>query len=286
MDLQKFNTGCGLYNILEQSDINKYTHVVSFSGGRTSGYLLHKMIESYGKENIKAIFANTGRESEATLEFVRDCEKHFDINITWLEYDLDESGKEIAKVVSFETADRKGQPLYKAIKKTKVVPNFFQRHCTINTKIQTISRHIIELGLKEAEVIQYIGIRHDEPKRWSKYYGQFDISGRIKCYPLVDWKVTKQQVLDFWKSMPFDLNLVEPFGNCDLCHLKSIKKRIAVLKQKPEIAIYWAGIEEEMGHTFDNEFPVKTQLKIATGQTIADLSKERDYDIECNCNVD
>jgi hypothetical protein len=86
--------------------------------------------------------------------------------------------------------------------------------------------------------------------------------------------------------MPFDLNLVEPFGNCDLCHLKSIKKRIAVLKQKPEIAIYWAGIEEEMGHTFDNEFPVKTQLKIATGQTIADLSKERDYDIECNCNVD
>jgi hypothetical protein len=285
-NLYKFKTGCGLYNDLSNEEINKFTHVVSFSGGRTSAYLLHKMLQEYGKENIKAIFANTGRESEATLEFVRDCENYFDIPIIWLEYDLDDDNKEIFKKVNFETANRDGLPLYKSIKKTKVVPNFFQRHCTINTKIQTISRYIVSEKLREDEVIQYIGIRHDEPKRWSKYYGQFDISGRIKCYPLVDWNISKQIVLDFWKQMPFDLKLVEPFGNCDLCHLKSIKKRIAVLKQKPEVSLYWSKIEEEMGHTFDAEYSVKQIYKIATGQTIADLSKQRDYDIECNCNVD
>ena len=97
---------------------------------------------------------------------------------------------------------------------------------------------------------------------------------------------TEKDILDFWKQQPFDLTIEEPWGNCDLCFLKSTKRRIAVLKQKPEIATFWSAIENEMGNKFDNQFSVKQLLKIATGQTIEDVSKFRNYDIDCTCNLD
>ena len=88
--------------------------------------------------------------------------------------------------------------------------------------------------LKFENYVTYIGIRHDEPKRWSKELHQYGINAQIKCYPLVDWKVSKKDVLEYWSKMPFDLELKEPFGNCDLCFLKSTKRRIAVIQAKPE----------------------------------------------------
>ena len=142
------------------------------------------------------------------------------------------------------------------------------------------------LGVRKEDCIVYIGIRHDEPKRWSKNVGQFPENFDQICYPLVDWKISKKDVIDYWANIEHDLKLKEPFGNCDLCYLKSAKKRIAILKENPQVAEFWSGIEEKHNEQFDRAFSVKQLLKIATGKTIADLSKERDYDIDCNCNVD
>src|SRR3990167_3998586 len=238
-------------------------------------------------------FANTGREDEHTLEFVRDCEKDTGLKFNWIEYDVDETKinknnkpERTFKIVDFESASRNGEPLKKSIKRMNFVPNLMVRSCTIESKIKTMELFRERSGVSKDGCIVYIGIRWDEPRRWSKNVNQFPDNYDQISYPLVDWSVTKQMVLDFWKEKPFDLKLLEPFGNCDLCYLKSIKKRIAVLKDRPHVAEFWSGIETEFGQQFDRDYSVKQILKIATGKTISDLSNDRNEDIECVCNVD
>lgn len=62
--------------------------LISFSGGRTSGYMLHRILEANGDlpDRVKVLFANTGREMPGTLDFVHNIEKNWGVDITWLEY--------------------------------------------------------------------------------------------------------------------------------------------------------------------------------------------------------
>lgn len=63
---------------------------ISFSGGRTSAYLLRKVLDAHGgtlPPGVHALFANTGKEHPATLDFVRDCGERWGVPIVWLEYD-------------------------------------------------------------------------------------------------------------------------------------------------------------------------------------------------------
>ncbi|MDR1934710.1 MAG: Nin-like protein, partial [Candidatus Accumulibacter sp.] len=61
---------------------------ISFSGGRSSAYLLWRVLRANGGLPSDAVvcFANTGKEAEATLRFVRDCAEHWRVPIHWLEY--------------------------------------------------------------------------------------------------------------------------------------------------------------------------------------------------------
>lgn len=81
--------------------------VISVSGGRTSAYILRRVLDENGgvlPEGTLAIFQNTGKEKEATYEFLRDIEMKWNVNIVWLEY----AGKEDKyKVVNFDTACRR-----------------------------------------------------------------------------------------------------------------------------------------------------------------------------------
>ena len=48
--------------------------VISVSGGRTSGLMLYKILEAYDFKlpaDIVPIYANTGKEEEATLVFLK-----------------------------------------------------------------------------------------------------------------------------------------------------------------------------------------------------------------------
>ena len=84
-----------------------------------------------------------------------------------------------------------------------------------------------------------LGIRHDEPKRWTKALWE-------QCRtvsPLVDARVAKSDVERFWRSQPFDLDIGHDLGNCDLCFLKGKWKLIRLITQYPERADWW--IEQE-----------------------------------------
>ena len=94
--------------------------VISFSGGRTSAYMLWRVLQSNNGLPADAIvcFANTGKEEEATLEFVRDCALHWGVNIHWLEF-TSENPKFMQ--VDFETASRNGEPFEQLIKKAQIL---------------------------------------------------------------------------------------------------------------------------------------------------------------------
>ena len=217
---------------------------ISFSGGRTSAYMLYKVLEAHDMslpEDAIVCFANTGKEAEATLKFVHDCEINWGIKIHWLEYDQ----KSFVEV-SYETASRNGEPFEKLIEYKKYLPNAVTRFCTEELKVKVINKFLESKGI-EADTM--VGIRADEPRRLPK------LRSRGLNVALANANINKNDVLSFWKSQPFDLGLeyregVTPLGNCDLCFLKGPKQLIGLIKDKPERAIWWAKQEEKIGATF------------------------------------
>jgi 3'-phosphoadenosine 5'-phosphosulfate sulfotransferase (PAPS reductase)/FAD synthetase len=220
---------------------------ISFSGGRTSAYMLYKVLEAHDMslpEEAVVCFANTGKEDEATLQFVHDCEKHWNVPIVWLEYQDAEESKDRWKVVSFETAARNGEPFEAVIRKKNYLPNPVTRFCTIEMKIRTIANYLFSIGMcetrSEGEYMSWVGIRADEPRRAAKI-------PRDRT-PLVTAGVSKEMVGEFWRNQAFDLQLpnfngVTYHGNCDLCFLKGTSQTMSLIQEKPERAIWWAKME-------------------------------------------
>jgi 3'-phosphoadenosine 5'-phosphosulfate sulfotransferase (PAPS reductase)/FAD synthetase len=228
------------YEILEPT-------CISFSGGRTSAYMLYKVLEAHGMslpEDAVVCFANTGKEDEATLKFVNDCATNWNVPIVWLEYADAEETKDRFKIVTYETASRNGEPFEAVIRKKNYLPNPVTRFCTIEMKIRTIANYLFSKGMCETrsqgEHMSWVGIRADEPRRAAKI--QRDRT------PLVAAGVTKEMVGAFWKSQPFDLELpningVTYHGNCDLCFLKGVSQTMSLIQEKPERAVWWAKME-------------------------------------------
>ena len=123
---------------------------ISFSGGRTSGYMLYKILEANNglPDRAKVIFTNTGREMEQTLDFVQECSHRWNVNIIWLEYDI-VNGKVTYKEVNHNSASRNGEPFEKLIESKKILPNVLIRFCTVELKIKTAKRYLrnpLEVG--------------------------------------------------------------------------------------------------------------------------------------------
>jgi 3'-phosphoadenosine 5'-phosphosulfate sulfotransferase (PAPS reductase)/FAD synthetase len=219
--------------------------VISFSGGRTSGYMLWLVLQANNGLPKDAIvcFANTGKEEEATLKFVNDCSVNWNVPIVWLEFRDNEQKFE---VVSYETASRSGEPFETLIRKRKFLPNPVARFCTVELKVRTIHRYLKSIGIDSA--INMIGIRADEQRRLVKVKNNDYGKNWEKYAPLGLAGVTKHTVGDFWKAQSFDLELfnnngVAMHGNCDLCFLKAGNQVQTLIAEKPERAIWWAKME-------------------------------------------
>lgn len=222
-----------------------YPTCISFSGGRTSAYMLWRVLQSNGglPEEAAVCFANTGKEDEATLRFVDRCSKEWGVPITWLEYRPEEPK---FVVVDFNTASRDGEPFEALIRKRQYLPNPVSRFCTVELKVRTIHRYLKSLGWTEWDSM--LGIRADEPRRLAKIGNQDYGKHEEKTAPLGQSGITKEMVGEFWRNQLFDLELpnhdgVTLHGNCDLCYLKGGAQILSLIQEKPQRAIWWAKIE-------------------------------------------
>ena len=264
---------------------------ISFSGGRTSAYMLWRVLESNGGLPDEAVvcFANTGKEDPLTLRFVQDCSERWATPIRWAEW---RSGEPGFAVVDFASAAREGEPFEAMLCELKLVPNAVSRFCTINLKIRTMARYLRSIGFEgtkeQLENSSWVGFRADEPRRVAKI-------DRARA-PLARAGVTAGDVGAFWKAQPFDLGLPNNngktmHGNCDLCFLKPAAQVLSLIAEKPSRAVWWARMEREipalgkttvMGSVFSLNRPTYAQMAKFSADQVAMFDPNEEA-IACFC---
>lgn len=178
--------------------------IVQFSGGETSGVMRWLLGKKFPDREIHTLFENTGKENEATLEFVHRCDSYFDWRVIWLEAVVHHGERKASthKVVDFESASRRGEVFEEVIKKYGL-PNMVYTHCTRELKINPKNSFIKSLGFKDGEYETAVGIRADEMHRLSE-----NKEARIKegiIYPLIDiYPMNKKMVNYFGKNSRSD----------------------------------------------------------------------------------
>lgn len=279
--------------------------IISFSGGRTSGFMLRAILDRGIRDDVHVLFCNTGKEDDRTLDFVRNCAVRWSVDIRWLQYrrrylprykservanaaaavraalglNLDaapEGAKEPGYIeVSYETAARTADaptlnhPFTNLIA-VSGVPNAATRLCTTEMKIRVMKRFMLAQGYDAWTNV--VGIRADEPRRAARM--------RVKpperwdnAVPLADAGITEQDVLQFWRSQPFDLGLaVHPElgtyqGNCDLCMLKSDAKKVRAVREHPSSVDWWEQMETISGSRFRPRVPYRAIRHLALAPT-------------------
>ena len=269
--------------------------VVSFSGGRSSAFMLKRLIDS-GKViagRSLVCFANTGLEEPETLKFVDDCSRHWGVPIVWLEY---RSGANF-QLVNFETASRDGRPFEDLIKDKKFLPNPVMRFCTAELKIRTIDRYLRSRNDVLADFDMCIGIRADEQRRVAKMRPDGKKDGTLgeRVLPLAVDSLTVQDVSNFWKTQPFQLQLASDgkrtlAGNCSLCFMKPLSQIVSLIAEKPERAvpmIRYESVGNSSGSAafFRNDRPAYATLaKIAIEQP--DMFGFEEATLSCFCGDD
>ena len=269
---------------------------ISFSGGRTSAYMLWRVLEAHQMSlppEAVVCFANTGKEDEATLRFVQDCSEQWNVTIIWLEYQAATETADRWRLVDFDTASRNGEPFEALIRARNYLPNPVAWFCTVELKVRAIHRYLKNIGWTEWDSM--LGIRADEPRRLAKIGNQDYGKHEEKCAPLGQAGITKEDVGAFWRKQPFDLGLpnnngVTIHGNCDLCFLKGGAQVLSLITEKPERAVWWAKMEalalalasKPNGAVFRSDRPsYASMLQFSTEQV--DMFDKNEEAISCFC---
>jgi len=319
---------------LPQTTVMPRLYVMMFSGGRTSAVLAKHIKSNPDKyPNVIYVFLNTGKEDEKTLQFVDKCDKEWGLGVLYLEASVNhEKGKGTTyKIVDFETASRNGEP-FEAMLKKYPLPNNKASNCTrelkqrpidsylkdlqelnsfkdfafkINARIRNnyfenklwktgrLYKYFLRKKIKSSlEIIRVIGIRADEAHRKS-----VNAEAEKVIYPLCDEiPFNEKMVRAFWEKQSFDLGLKDFQGNCDLCFKKSLKKRLTIIKENPEKAIWWIDMEQKYGSEEIPRFDLRTNKSIeelvemaqrpfTKAEDLHELSKQQCdlFEIETDC---
>lgn len=221
--------------------------LISFSGGRTSAYMLWRILQAHGgelPEGVFVTFANTGKEREETLRFVHECGSRWNVPITWLEWRA-RSGpiEDRFEIVGFNSAARNGEPFERLIDDKSYLPNGVMRFCTIELKIRIMGLFMETQGFENWRNV--VGLRADEPKRVQRA-AQPNRDRWMTIMPLAEAGITQRDVLAFWREQDFDLGLKGFEGNCDGCFLKGRAKLIETEATSPGTLEWWSRIEQKI----------------------------------------
>ncbi|TKI01932.1 DNA N-6-adenine-methyltransferase, partial [Martelella alba] len=204
------------------------TQVVSFSGGRSSAYLVHLMeLRRIAGEDVRYVFMDTGAEHPKTYEFIRNIVNNWKIDLICLHVVVNPMLGQ-ANGYKLISVDDIGYDLqvWRDICAKYGTPYIHGPFCTRTMKIEPFNRYCKEhfaTGLHK-----WIGIRADEPKRLKPYDGVSYLAD------LSDFD--KQDVLDWWSEQPFDLGLSEHLGNCVFCIKKGVNKIALAARDEPQMA--------------------------------------------------
>jgi 3'-phosphoadenosine 5'-phosphosulfate sulfotransferase (PAPS reductase)/FAD synthetase len=218
--------------------------ICATSAGLTSVMMAIKFNEWYPKSKVINVFLNTGKEDIRSLQFMNECDKHYKLNLVWLEAIINpikNKGTDY-KVTTFEELDTKGLMFEEGIKKYGI-PSRVNKWCNRELKLEPLKKYANYIfGVNNWSLA--LGIRTDEIDRISDKYKENNI-----FYPPFENKVDKRERNKFWKDKTIKLNIKGYEGNCDFCFEKSKRKRMTIANENPQNAIWWNEMENKYSLT-------------------------------------
>lgn len=250
--------------------IMKNKLLITFSGGRTSAYMTWWLFNEWSEKDEwdkLVVFANTGKESENTLFFVDECANEWNIDIKWIEGYPSDKGKGWSvnhKLVTYETASRKGEPFEAMIQKLGI-PFQSAPFCSPQLKTAPIKDYLKSIGW--SKYYTAIGIRFDEQRRVSKKAKKQRI-----IYPLIELNpVTKNQIKQWWDLQSFDLDIHPDDGNCVGCWKKSFNVLARIMERSPNSFDWWEDMILKYGTSTHKSYKGDSQSFYRGNKSINDI---------------
>jgi len=216
----------------------------SVSAGYSSVMMAIKIREWYPDHNIIYAMANTSKERSESLDFMNKCDKHFKLNLYWIEAVFHEKGIGVTyKVVDFKDLKRNGEIFEDGIKKHGI-PSKINKWCNRDMKVEPLKKFANKMFGKNNYSIA-VGLRTDEiDKRKAKKYRENNV-----FYPLVQHDISYRDRNKFWNEQPIQINIPAFKGNCDLCFEKSNRKLMTIINEEPSKAVWWNTMIKKYGKT-------------------------------------
>lgn len=206
-------------------------HVVSFSGGRTSAYLVYLMEQKRLHEgwDVNYVFMDTGAEHPKTYDFIRNLVKYWRINLTCLRVKINPILGKGNEYVEITLSDLRHdlEPWFEMVKKYGT-PSAVSPYCTSRMKTEPHDKYCKNrFGVEGKDFTTWLGIRSDEQRR---------IKNRKGIRYLAELSnFEKKDVIEWWSNQEFDLEIPEWSGNCVFCIKKSFGKLALAARENPDL---------------------------------------------------
>lgn len=225
--------------------------VISFSGGRTSAYLVYLMEQKRINEgwDVEYIFMDTGAEHPKTYDFLRDVVSNWGIKLTCLQGDFDQPVGEGHSYNVVSVNDLKHDPVngtYGQMMNKYGVPTIASAWCTSRMKEETHNKYCNDVYGK-GNYVTWLGMRIDEPRRL--HIGK---NPRLRYLAEIS-DFEKSDILQWWKEQPFNLQIDEHLGNCVFCFKKMNAKVALAERDEPELFKAWLKSIENASERLNNE---------------------------------
>jgi 3'-phosphoadenosine 5'-phosphosulfate sulfotransferase (PAPS reductase)/FAD synthetase len=274
------------------NDPTKVLKVCSVSGGKDSTALYLWMLDIWGREGFRAVFADTGNEHPVTLNYVRNLpEMTGGPEIAWVRADFvdrlkkretDDPTTNAYKVFEKNRAElgakghTSGNPFLDMMIWKGRAPSPKAQFCTEYLKMQPIKLWL-ESVRGDHEVVMFTGIRAGESAKRAKYPPQ-EFLTFFDCYtvrPLLTW--TEEDVFSLLKSKGIPPNPLYEAGMSRVGCFPCIHARKTELARLPDWAwdklLEW---EDRIGRSWfaPNTAPNKGSR---FGPTVPDVSQVREW---------
>jgi hypothetical protein len=267
--------------------------LISVSGGRSSAMVARHIQtnDKYKDFNKVYVFANTGMERPETIDFLKNIEKHWGIDLIKVEgvYSTEMGVGIKHKIVEWDELDMKAKVFENAIEhKNKGdysgLPNQAAPFCSGTMKTMPIE-HFAKTYL-EKDYLMAIGMRkEDMPKRitWAEIREE-----KRKIYPLItdfEYPIGQHELNIWWSKQPFKLEIHGKLGNCELCWKKSTTNLVETIRHGTRFVDWIRTMEAKYEDTmFRNRMSIDELVKLAEQPTTMKIEFEDEGDMNCVCS--
>jgi hypothetical protein len=268
--------------------------LVSVSGGRSSAMMARHIQQSEKYKDFEKlyVFANTGMERPETIQFLKDMEDHWGLDLVKIEgvYSEDMGVGIKYKIVDYDTIDMNAKVFEESVKHYNKgsfdgLPYSKAPYCSQAMKQRPIdklakdvfgtTKYITAIGFRKEDMpkrINWIDIKHDEKR----------------IYPLLtdyDEPVGVTDLGKFWNQQPFKLNISSHLGNCELCWKKSDKVLVEAIQNGTRFVGWWKQMEDQYGNTaFRNKNSIMDYVAMSKSPETMKINFEETDDY-CLCTL-